>query len=142
MSAKQATVNSLIAQAEWREGKAEEYPHDKRNPRAAKALRAAAEYVAALPDDDSRLRVLDGARVPDDFLIRGAELGDVLRRVGFHYTLSGGRYPQALDEPEAILDRLAEAAVEDEASAVEDGIYRPGDDEAERLEAEFDDEDP
>jgi hypothetical protein len=51
-------VHSLEDSAEWRAAKAEEYPNDERNRRSAEALEAAARQVAALPDDDLRLRRL------------------------------------------------------------------------------------
>jgi len=114
-----AIIEILIAQAEWREHKAEEYPDDERNLRAASALRAAAEYVGVLPDDDQRLRVIDATDVDHP---GGERTHEVLRRVGFHHTLPGGRYPESLDEPSAILDQLAEAIEDDEAERLRDEI--------------------
>ena len=51
-------VHSLEDSAEWRARKAEEYPNDERNGRSAAALDGAARDVAAIPDDDPRLRRL------------------------------------------------------------------------------------
>lgn len=51
-------VHSLEDAADWRARKAEEYPKDERNDRSAEALAVAAREVAALPDDDPRLRRL------------------------------------------------------------------------------------
>jgi hypothetical protein len=48
----------FIDQAEWRDRKAEEYPDDHRNAQSAAGLRELAAYVAMLPDDDERLRML------------------------------------------------------------------------------------
>ena len=51
-------VHSLEEAAQWRAGKAAEYPKDERNERSAQALDAAAREVAGLPDHDPRLRRL------------------------------------------------------------------------------------
>ena len=45
-------------QARWRREKAEEYPDDGRNERAANGLVELAEYVRSLPENDERLREL------------------------------------------------------------------------------------
>lgn len=51
----------LHSQAKWRESKAEEYPDDDRNERASDALTDAGNEVAAMSDDDPRLRKMSGA---------------------------------------------------------------------------------
>lgn len=98
----------LREQARWREIKAEEYPEDARNARSARVLFDAAEYVAQLPDDDSRLVRLDQARcftaLPDMFC-GGEEVGHVVRLYGFH----GPAW-----SPSAFLDDLAGAAERDD----------------------------
>lgn len=50
-----ALVDYFVSESVWRESKAIQYPDDRRNTRSAKALRAVADYIANLPDDDQRL---------------------------------------------------------------------------------------
>ena len=49
-------------QARWRSAKASEYRADRRNVTSSEALEGLADYVSRLPDDDSRLRRLNGLR--------------------------------------------------------------------------------
>ena len=58
MHLKHAIAEYLREQARWREPKAEQYPDDARNERCAAGLRALAEHVESLPDDDERLLIL------------------------------------------------------------------------------------
>jgi hypothetical protein len=53
---KKILAQNLEMEAEWRDEKAEEWPEDVRNARAAEGLRGLAEYVRHLPYDDPRLR--------------------------------------------------------------------------------------
>ena len=55
---KDTLAQNFEMQAEWRDEKAEEWPEDVRNGRAAEGLRGLAEYVRHLPYDDPRLRHL------------------------------------------------------------------------------------
>src|SRR6266498_925744 len=75
-------VGQLRSSAEWRAGKAAEYPDDHRNRTSSIALEVAARDVAALPDDDPRLLHLA------TFSQRGAEidayLEDESRLIGRH----------------------------------------------------------
>jgi len=58
-----AIADRLEGQAEWREAAAREHPNDERNLAAAEAMRATAQYVRELPDDDYRLVELDSLSV-------------------------------------------------------------------------------
>jgi hypothetical protein len=79
-------VRAMLAQdfedkAEWRDTKADEYPEDGRNERAAKGLRELAAYVRALPDDDPRLQAIDSALHTGDFDLTTPDM--VLTSYGF-----------------------------------------------------------
>jgi hypothetical protein len=74
----------LHAQAKWREIKADEYPDDDRNDRASDALTAAGNEVAAMSDDDPRLRKMSDAGWFEEGLCTPGEHGrEVVRRYGF-----------------------------------------------------------
>jgi PIN like domain len=55
---KETLAEDFELKAEWRDQKAEEWPDDTRNARAAEGLRGLAQYVRTLQDDDPRLRRL------------------------------------------------------------------------------------
>lgn len=52
---RETVVEYIEQQARWRESKAEEYPEDTRNQRAADGLHEMASYVRSLPLTDERL---------------------------------------------------------------------------------------
>jgi len=89
LSPKDKLVNYFIDQANWRDGKAEEYPEDARNAVAAGGLRELAAYVAALPDDDQRLVMLaaldplDADTPFNDVFLAGEEAGRLASRFRF-----------------------------------------------------------
>jgi hypothetical protein len=115
-------VHSLEDAAEWRAGKAADYPKDERNDRSAKSLRAAARDVAALPDHDPRLRRLvrlyeAGDEAVGDFL---EEEHYIITRHGF-----GDDATQSTDE---LLTALAGAADDAVLSALDDSRALQADD--------------
>ncbi len=61
-----ALADKIEEQAIWREVKAEEYPDDPRNARAAECLHQLAAYVRSLPADDARIQYLAAISVGDD----------------------------------------------------------------------------
>lgn len=65
----------LEAHADWRRGKAREFPHDERNAQAASTMLSTAEYVRALPENDARLVFLSGILDEDT----AASSGDFLQ---------------------------------------------------------------
>jgi hypothetical protein len=75
----------LRGQAAWREGKAAEYPDDRRNAASADALRRLAEHVEALPEGDANLAVLSALHEPYhlDVFSPGEEASYMLGRFGF-----------------------------------------------------------
>jgi hypothetical protein len=86
------TVRTALAdffdeQARWREGRADEHPHDRRNATSATALTDLAHYVRSLPDSDRRLEALAGITrfvMPTDVLMPGEEATRIASRHGFH----------------------------------------------------------
>jgi len=58
MQAKIAIADYIDSQADWRGKKADEYPEDERNNRAAVGLTELAAYIRSLSDDDECLREL------------------------------------------------------------------------------------
>ena len=57
-ASRQRLAEYLYEQARWRDLNTEEHPEDDRNRRSAEGLRALANYVHNLDDDDERLYVL------------------------------------------------------------------------------------
>lgn len=81
------------AQAQWRDQKNDEYPDDPRNELSAAALRALADHVERLPDDDPRI-VAAGDAVADEILeFTGLDVlgGYSASRIGFAYPPRGQR---------------------------------------------------
>ena len=70
---REALVEYFDEKRKWRELKTEEYSHDTRNARSAKALQELVDYVAKLSDDDPLLTRL--GKMPfafnDDFEVFG-----------------------------------------------------------------------
>jgi hypothetical protein len=54
---RQLLLDALEYQAEWRDQKAIEYPHDERNKNSAEALRQLAEQLEKIPPSDDVWRV-------------------------------------------------------------------------------------
>jgi len=67
---KAALAGYFQEQARFRHLKAEQYTHEPRNAASAAALRSVAEYIAALPDSDTKLARL--AKLPFAFHEDGA----------------------------------------------------------------------
>lgn len=93
-------AQELFSTAFWREGKADEYPDDDRNLRAAEHLADLARQILALPDDDPRiLRMESAVRAIIDGNGELAATSEIARAIGFSWG-----YP-SLDE---LLDRYAQ----------------------------------
>jgi hypothetical protein len=76
--------------AEWRDGKAEEYPDDSRNAASAKTLRQFAGWVRGLPHDGvdlARLKALTARCEASDGMMAfsGEEASRVVARIGFSH---------------------------------------------------------
>ena len=100
---------------------AEDYPDDKRNPRSVDTLRALAENVRGLPDDDPQLGQLLDLDSPADFgrwdeyyyiaPWRGLQWKYTLRRLGFHRP----------ETPQSAMRELLASAASDMADAEREG---------------------
>jgi hypothetical protein len=89
-NAKEYLAKVLLQQADWRDYKAEEYPDDERNGKAAQLLRDTAARVVELPDDHTLIRRTNEYVGDDDIEFSlGEEASGLLDRVGF-----GGRMSQ------------------------------------------------
>lgn len=109
MNAAHLLSDHLLDQSNWRSLKAEEYPDDQRNERAADALSDAGYAVAEIPDDDPRLVKMDNAHWFDDGLCSPGEHGrEVIRGYGFYHA----------GNVERLLDDLADAADQDAAEVL------------------------
>ena len=81
---RRAWVNTFVAEAEWREQKADEYPEDFRNGASARALRELAQFVESLSVDDPRFDQSEKHHVGfDDFVSLGKVCGYHVSRYGF-----------------------------------------------------------
>ena len=95
----------LHEQARWRDLNAEENPDDDRNRRSADGLRALANHVHALGDDDERLYVLAALDADQSEAFRpGKEAERLTRR--FLFDLRNER-------PDAWFDRFIDALARD-----------------------------
>ena len=98
---KEELFEKVEQQAEWRDRKAEQHPHDARNARSAESLRRLAGNLAALPDDDPHWRVLasvwSNADADTTLLLCEAQ-SETLRTYGF--------YDEADGDAEVFLDDL------------------------------------
>jgi hypothetical protein len=86
------------AQAEWRHGKAEEYPEDERNAQSATALDALAEYVEA---DGQHEGVFASSLTPhlfEEFSLGGEETRHAVSRYGFGHGVSTLHHIEFLGE--------------------------------------------
>lgn len=112
-------ISAVIDTAEWREGKARQFPQDTRNSWGAESLRKLASVLGDISATDQRWVSLWLAEynldVDDDerFIIVGRQMevkSESLRTYGF---LTGGRDPTSLDARsflDEILNALKEAA--------------------------------
>ena len=108
--ARRALAEAVKGQAEWRQRKAEEYPDDRRNARAAEALEGLAAHVLTLPDDDDRLRNLTMLVGGRDIFVFGQQASQALGRFGFD---GPG------EDADSFLDYLVGLAAEDEFELAE-----------------------
>ncbi len=93
---KEVIVSAIIDTAEWREGKAQQFPNDLRNAQSADALRELATALEEIPATDSRWMCLwlaeyglDADLVEDTLSIAQAQLtakSELIRGYGFHLT--------------------------------------------------------
>ena len=81
-----AIVNYLLAQAEWREQKAVEYPDDNRNAQSAACLRSLAAYILGRTGDDKALRELATLAVRDGMFMPFTEGAWLISRFGFDFS--------------------------------------------------------
>jgi hypothetical protein len=102
MQYKELLAEAIENEANWRDMKADEYPDDDRNTKAARSLHGLATYVRSLAEDDRRLKVLEQL-TGSDWPINGEEIREALKRVSLHQTVP----------PSAALDSLAEPAALD-----------------------------
>ena len=147
---RESTIVSVIDTAEWREGKAQQYPDDLRNHASAVALRNLATMLDAVPLTDARWKVLWWAEynlrddLDDDDCLRiterqHAEKSDLLSSYGF-YGDRTAEHPElealsfldnlirALEDaaqPEEVPQPTGKAAVFDSLEAAL-GWFRPG----------------
>ena len=85
MSKAEVFANSCDAKARWREDKAEEYPDDQRNQRAADALHAAATWARTSEEAEEILGLLPDDVFTPDFLTLSEEGGQILSTYCFHF---------------------------------------------------------
>jgi hypothetical protein len=105
--------------AEWRRGKAEQFPDDIRNLRAAEELESLAAQIDALDESEVEKQIteahdsLNRINVNDDAWLEIAEaVSEELRSIGFHNSYSTGQallewYRDLLNEK--LLDRIEKA---------------------------------
>jgi hypothetical protein len=108
-------VDRIREAAEWRDGKAREYPDDPRNAQSAAALRRFADYVEGVPDDP-RVRWLEAQIHDPGAPFGGEEAARTLSRCGFDG-------PVKRFEP--FLSELCVQAAHDALQLVADGILSP-----------------
>ena len=99
--------------AAWRRQRALEEPQDRRHPRSARTLDALADHVATLPTDDRRLVSLRTDLMRGAGIEPGPIFANAVPRFGF--------YEESAD-PDALVDRMAELALEDRGEAGRDPL--------------------
>ena len=94
----------LRQEAQWRDGKAVDYPDDPRNARSAETLRALADHGDGLPEDDADFRALEAIqeRYALGVFAPGEEAERLISKLGFH---------APVEDHEAVLGQLVEAEV-------------------------------
>jgi hypothetical protein len=83
-------IERVVASADWRAQKAEQYPDDRRNTQSSKALTKLAENLRALPADDEHVMAYEAVMDRLEELDDGN--ADLLVRVSEHQTGYIGRY--------------------------------------------------
>ena len=114
---KQDLVRQLEASAGWRAKKAAEHPDEPRHARSVELLARAAEDVAALPDEDSRVSQIRRLYNSDDEVAIAAYDAPAILMVADH----GFVDPEATTDE--LLDKLAELAAN--ANATSFGVQLP-----------------
>lgn len=114
---KQDLIRQLEASALWRAKKAAEHPDEPRHVRSAELLARAAEDVAALSDEDSRVSQIRRLYNSDDEVAIAAYDAPAILMIADH----GFVDPDATTED--LLDTLAELAAN--ASATSFGVQLP-----------------
>lgn len=104
---REAVASYFEQVARWRDEKAEDYPEDPRNRRAAAGLREAAAYVRSLDPTDSRLVLIDQAQAgfEDDYP------QFVPSRESEGWDVSQFRFRQSVESVDAFLTRFAEGCI-------------------------------
>ncbi|HEX7099374.1 MAG TPA: hypothetical protein VF377_09025 [Acidimicrobiia bacterium] len=106
---REAVASYFEQVARWRDEKAEDYPDDPRNLRAADGLREAAAYVRSLDPADSRLVLIDQAH--DGFEDAYPVLHFVPSRASEGWDVSQFRFRQAVESVDSLLIRFAEGCL-------------------------------
>jgi hypothetical protein len=114
---KQDLIRQLEASAQWRAKKAAEHPDEPRLARSAELLARAAEDVAALSDEDSRVSQIRRLYNSDDEVAIAAYDAPAILMIADH----GFVDPEATTED--LIDTLAELAAN--ASATSFGVQLP-----------------
>ncbi len=111
-------VDRIREAAEWRDGKAAEYPDDARNAQSAAALRGLADHVERIPDDPRVIWL--AAQIQDSGAGFGGDATRTLSRFGFDV-------PASLDGAacERFLGELCVQAAHDALQLVADGTLSP-----------------
>lgn len=86
------------SQANWREGRAEEYPDDKRNEQSARALQSLAEFVESDEPNVQVVAALEGDLHPDSHALGGEETARAVSRYGYGYPATDASHGDFLEE--------------------------------------------
>jgi len=105
-------VDRIREAAEWRDGKAAEYPDDARNAQSAAALRGLADHVERIPDDPRVIWL--AAQIQDGAF--GSATARVLSRCG---------YDSPAERFDSFLSELCTQAARDALQLVTDGTLSP-----------------
>jgi hypothetical protein len=97
-------ISQVESSADWRAGKAEQYPDDNRNVRSSQALEKLAKKLKALPDNDKNVAAYEAVM---DCLMDGDDMVSVVEHESHFIGRYGFDYPQDGD-PAGFLSALTE----------------------------------
>ncbi|MGI8411454.1 MAG: hypothetical protein ACR2QA_02970 [Solirubrobacteraceae bacterium] len=120
MRVQDVIAEGIESQASWRDQKAEEYPDDFRNARAADGLKQLAEYVRRLPDNDPRVQSLNPIAVQPtggDVFSPGAETDRLISRFCF----DNDGTPPTDDQCSSFFDDVTEQAEREHIQVLKEG---------------------
>jgi flagellar biosynthesis/type III secretory pathway protein FliH len=136
----ESLIQSVETSAEWRAGKAAQYPDDKRNRSSSKALFLLAKNLAELPADDKHVQAYEAIHerlLELDLISRVSEHeSQYIGRYGFDYPQDGDPedfLASLTEEYQEWVDEAEEEAAEEEREEAYEAACEAADEEAKEI---------